>query len=292
MHLSTSTDVASPIDACRESVVIRNKGLFFTAAAVLTASLMSPAEARAQHGRGGVHAAVVVGAPFYYAPYWYSPWGYGYPFGYPYPVGYVYDNSASLRLQVEPKQTEVYIDGYYAGTVDEFDGFFQRLHAQPGQHDLELYLDGYRTVRQQIYLQPGTTFKVKYAMQPLQPGDTPDERPTPRPAPPASAGSAPLPPPPAPRAGQRPLPPPPRGDAGAVASSSFGAVVIQVQPPDAEIMIDGEPWQSAGGARLVVQLAPGDHRVEVRKGGFQTFQSTVRVRAGETTPLNVSLAQE
>src|SRR5262245_22712637 len=39
----------------------------------------------------------------------------------------------SLRLEVKPREAEVYIDGYYAGTVDDFDGTFQRLRVVPGQ---------------------------------------------------------------------------------------------------------------------------------------------------------------
>jgi hypothetical protein len=160
----------------------------------------------------------------------------------------------------------------------------------PGQHDLELYLDGFRTVKQQVYLQPGTTFKVRYTMQKLQAGETAEERPAP-PAPPAGTASpAQTPPPPsAPPTRQRSEP---RPQSAPPADNAFGALVVQVQPPDADILVDGEPWQSAAGARLVVQLPPGDHRIEVRKNGFQTFRSTVRIRGGETTPLNVSLAQE
>src|SRR5439155_20300398 len=68
-----------------------------------------------------------------------------------YPPPYRYARAdASLRIEATPKQAEVYVDGYYAGIVDDFDGTFQRLHAQPGQHEITLYLDGYRTVRQRV----------------------------------------------------------------------------------------------------------------------------------------------
>jgi hypothetical protein len=276
--------------------VIRAKAALLTGFLVATI-LSAPVVAYAQHGGGGGGhhggGAVVVAAPYYsYNPWWYGGW-YAYPYFGPYIVGY--DNSASLRIQVEPRETEVYVDGYYAGTVNDFDGFFQRLHVQPGSHEVELYLDGYRTVRQQVYLQPGTTFKIHYAMERLQAGDTAGERPTPQAAPPEAAPAPGAPPPPPPPVRQpsvaRPEPgsPPP---ATPPADSSFGSLVVQVQPGDAEILIDGEPWQSAGSARLVVQLSAGDHRVEVRKNGFETYRSTVRIRRGETTPLNVSLAQE
>lgn len=47
--------------------------------------------------------------------------------------------------------------------------------------------------------------------------------------------------------------------------TEFGTLSIQVRPPDAEILIDGERWTgSEGNAPLQVQLSPGTHRVEMR----------------------------
>ena len=92
-----------------------------------------------------------VGFGFGY-PY-YPGYGYGY-YGFPGPYPYYYDISGSLRLQVSPRETEVFIDGYYAGTVDNFDGVFQRLNVEPGEHDLELYLPGHRNLVQKLYRSP------------------------------------------------------------------------------------------------------------------------------------------
>jgi len=84
------------------------------------------------------------------------------------------------------------------------------------------------------------------------------------------------------------MPPPP----GGAARDDFGTLAIQVQPGDAEIQIDGERWDgSDGGSRLSVQLAEGAHRVEIRKSGYRTYTANVRVRRGQTEPLNVSLTQ-
>jgi hypothetical protein len=63
-----------------------------------------------------------------------------------------------------------------------------------------------------------------------------------------------------------------------------------VQPADAEVLIDGERWEAPAGERVLVQLSEGEHRVEVRKPGYRSYTSTVRVRSGETVPLNVSLS--
>src|SRR5690606_22524571 len=78
---------------------------------------------------------------FYYDPYWGRP----YPGYYP---GYgVYReedrddrdyNIGSIRLKVDPRHGEVFVDGLYRGIVDDFDGIFQRLKLEAGAHRLEI----------------------------------------------------------------------------------------------------------------------------------------------------------
>src|SRR5262249_24821507 len=152
------------------------------------AAVLSATTARAQSYRAhgtAVHAAVVV-APVvphvsYSNPYWWDqvvlgiyyggPYGSPSPYPYPYPYHYHGDADGSLKIEVKPRQAEVYVDGYYAGIVDNFDGTFQRLHAAPGEHEISLFLDGYRAVHQKIYLQPNVTFKLKYQMEKLGAGE-------------------------------------------------------------------------------------------------------------------------
>jgi hypothetical protein len=70
-------------------------------------------------------------------------------------------------------------------------------------------------------------------------------------------------------------------------------VAIRVQPPDAEVLIDGERWAGAGDdERLVVQLPEGSHRIEVQREGYRGVTLDVRVRRGETSPVNVSLTRQ
>jgi hypothetical protein len=76
----------------------------------------------------------------FYDPYtpWYGGYGYGYPGTYaPFQAG------GKLRLKVSPRDAQVYVDGYYAGVVDEFDGIFQRLELDTGPHRIELRAPGY-----------------------------------------------------------------------------------------------------------------------------------------------------
>ena len=37
-----------------------------------------------------------------------------------------------------PRNAEVYVDGRYAGIVDDYDGTFQRLDLEPGSHEIEI----------------------------------------------------------------------------------------------------------------------------------------------------------
>jgi hypothetical protein len=190
----------------------------------------------------------------------------------------------------------VFVDGYYAGTVDDFDGTFQRLHVEPGDHDLELFLPGHRSYQQKVYLQPGKTFNVRHEMEQLKPGEAEPVRPEGKPRP-----SGP------PRSSQRQPPVDPRDrdpgdprdrDPGAnpgqnperAPRSEFGSLALRVQPGDANITIDGEPWENSGqNERLIVQLGPGVHHVQIRKDGYRTYMTDVTVRPGETTTLNVAM---
>jgi len=73
----------------------------------------------------------------------------------------------------------------------------------------------------------------------------------------------------------------------------MGALVIRVQPSDADVLIDGEHWRGpSGDERLVVQVSEGRHHVEVQKDGYTRFTTDVEVRRNDSLPVNVSLARE
>jgi hypothetical protein len=105
------------------------------------------------------------GFGFGYSAFGYDPWGYGgfYDPFYGYPRGYVaapwgrgnYDGS--LRLKVSPSDASVYVDGFYAGRVDDYDGMFQRLHLEPGAHKIEVRMDGYETLTFDVRILPDRT---------------------------------------------------------------------------------------------------------------------------------------
>lgn len=275
--------------------------------AVSSAITFWPQEAAAQRRavRRTPGRSVVVAAPrhyyrpYYYRPYYYRPYFYGsyfygsYYYGpyfhsgfyWPYywglypqypspPYGYYrYDITGSARIEVVPRNAEVFVDGYFVGIVDDFDGYWQRLHLEAGEHELQFYLEGYRTVRQKVLFRPQGTLKIEFAMEPLAPSEASEPRPTP-----------------AERALERHDPRRPSRSYGREQPSDFGTLSLRVQPDDAIVLVDGDEWdRPEGESRFYIDLAEGSHRVEVLKEGYRTYTRTIQVRRGETVTLNVSL---
>jgi hypothetical protein len=134
------------------------------------------------HPGGGTNIIVVPGGYYGYGyPYYGGYYGYGYgygtgayydPFYDPWYGGYYstssysqppdsssssYSDEGALRLKIKPRDAEVYVDGYYVGKVDEFDGMFQRLHIEPGSHHIEVRAAGYDTLTFDVKISPEHT---------------------------------------------------------------------------------------------------------------------------------------
>ena len=110
----------------------------------------------------------------YYDPWWggyygagyYDPW-YG---GYPVDLQSTYSSTdeGSLRLKIKPREAEVYVDGYYTGVVDDFDGIFQRLHLDSGPHRIEVRAPGYETLEFEVRITPDHTTTYQGELKKIQ----------------------------------------------------------------------------------------------------------------------------
>jgi hypothetical protein len=135
--------------------------------------------------------------PFYRYSYYYNryPYGYFWP-GYGLGVGYFYDpwmwgysspyyyggggysgsyysrrearDIGAVRLKVKPEHGQVYVDGYYVGEVDSFDGVFQRLSLESGAHRIEIRAEGYATETFEVMVIPGETITYKGELKRVQ----------------------------------------------------------------------------------------------------------------------------
>jgi hypothetical protein len=124
---------------------------------------------------------VYLARPYYYDPFWlsgafgwspmfYAPWslmwatgGYG-----PYPgwgYGSTTFNTGGLRLKVKPRDAQVFVDGFMAGVVDEFDGIFQSLRLAPGGHKIEVRMPGFETLTFDVHIQPDRTMTITEGMK-------------------------------------------------------------------------------------------------------------------------------
>ncbi len=206
---------------------------------------------------------------FYYGPY-YGPF---YPYPGPFARSVRYSTSA-LRLKVRPVETEVYINGYYAGIVDDFDGVFQRLYLPAGEHQVALRLAGYQTFVVPVRVPPGDTLDITHQMRRLGTGEQAL-------------------PPPTPRALPREWTEPPDDAAGDEIASPYGILAIRTDPADARILVDGEAWGAVEGqAEFLIHLAAGWHQLEVRRDGYQVFSTRVELSEGHTTRLDVRLTRQ
>jgi hypothetical protein len=135
------------------------------------------------------------GYPYYYGYYgypygypYYSPYPYAYPYPYPaysYPSysypGYGYGQPGyaapqpqtgvsvqpqgsaygGVRIEGGPHDAPVYVDGHYAGIVDDFDGGNKHLNLTAGVHQVEIRLNGQQPVAFDVNVPPNQTVTVR-----------------------------------------------------------------------------------------------------------------------------------
>ena len=103
-----------------------------------------------------------------------------YAYTYPYPV-YVYGYGAprervvitpgsnyygGLALEMTPYDADVFVDGQYAGRVEDFDGYEQPLNLTPGRHSIEVQAQGYQPLVFDVDVQPGQVIPYRGDLRP------------------------------------------------------------------------------------------------------------------------------
>ncbi len=100
---------------------------------------------------------------------WYGNYGYGYGSYGPGPYspwqasGY---DIGGIRLKIRPRDAQVFVDGYYAGLVDDFDGTFQSLRLEHGGHKIEIRMPGFEDLELDVHVQAGRTITLNENLRP------------------------------------------------------------------------------------------------------------------------------
>jgi hypothetical protein len=77
--------------------------------------------------------------------------------------------SGTLRLEVSPDTAQVYVDGFYAGTVEDAAHSRGVLTMAAGWHRIEFRAPGYETLAANVTIVPDATVSYRGDLKPLRP---------------------------------------------------------------------------------------------------------------------------
>ena len=125
-----------------------------------------PAGTTEVRGGYGVYPIGFGGAAYggYYGGY-FDPWYGGYD---PYVPPPTRGDEGAIKLKITPKEALVYVDGYFAGVVDDFDGLFQRLHVESGPHHFDVQAVGYEPLSFDVQITPDHTITYRADLRKIQ----------------------------------------------------------------------------------------------------------------------------
>ncbi len=257
------------------------------------------------------------GSGWGFAPYW-SSWWWGGPWGgtsvYLAPgtvdVGVRRGRNAIVKTDVSPEEAQVYLDGKYIGSADDFDGAPDYLYLGPGTYHLEFKLPNYQTYATDVEATRGQQTIIKQELK-LEPGKSALDA-----FPPESKGT------PLGRVftkgGEAAAEAAPRGDDGwsdrdsapayrekadveertdvmvepAPRAKNRGRIKFKVTPDDAAVYMDdkflGAADDLAANGRGVI-AEPGTHAITVTRPGYKSKTVEVTARAGSPVDVVVEL---
>jgi hypothetical protein len=70
-----------------------------------------------------------------------------------------------VQLDVEPRRAQVFVDGDYAGLVDDFRGYYRHLSLPAGVHLIEVLTPGYLPLTFEVTVVPGRTITYRWSLE-------------------------------------------------------------------------------------------------------------------------------
>ena len=118
-----------------------------------------------------IRPRIITVAPW--RPYYYRPrfsigayYGAGGVYAYGHTPSYYYDPIpgriyGGVRITDAPREAQVFADGYYVGIVDDFDGVFQHVNLEAGEHRIEIQSPGMDPLVFDVMVQAGRTITLR-----------------------------------------------------------------------------------------------------------------------------------
>jgi len=69
-----------------------------------------------------------------------------------------------VQLALEPRRAQVYVDGLYAGVVDDFAGYYRHLSLPAGNHRIEVFAPGYLPLIFDVTVIPDRTITYRQSL--------------------------------------------------------------------------------------------------------------------------------
>lgn len=218
------------------------------------------------------------GWPYYYGYWW---WGWPYPYAYypgqerPRPQ----TGPALVETDVQPKKSDVVLDGALVGQARDYNGSWDVLWLEPGVHSIEFRREGYMTLRLYLDARAGGQYRIT---ERLEKGEGLDprsmEQPPERPQEPVATE----------------LRPGGPGEARrAETALEQGLLRIEASPADAAVYLDGEFLARAdelGRMHGALPVALGRHLIEVVRPGFEGQRTEVQVDAEKPVKVTIDLS--
>jgi hypothetical protein len=104
--------------------------------------------------------------PFYAYPYPVPVYGYAAPSA-PVIIGPGSVRYGGVSLEISPRDASVYVDGNYAGRIQDFDGTRQPLTLTAGRHHVLVDAPGYQPWGFDVDVVPGQVLPYRGDLQPL-----------------------------------------------------------------------------------------------------------------------------
>ena len=96
------------------------------------------------------------GQPYQQQPYQQQPYQGGSVTAQQAPAAY-----GGVRIQGAPGDAQIYVDGYYAGIADDFDGDTKHLNLTSGPHQVEIRVKGEQPIAFDVNVPPNQTVTVR-----------------------------------------------------------------------------------------------------------------------------------